>query len=190
MNRKRDLIDKTLLTVSVTTVIICAFLVGSVAGYYRTIDLKLDLSVNSFHLTMRHYRDGFLIAESHHAAVATTIGLDWAEDQLGDTPSTDPAKWISLSNSTDSPLSAWTEIPDELTIWNLTRAEGVYASTGTGAWTIIYTFTATGTVGGVQLSGLQYASSGDNNLLAADTFTVANMEAEDTLELTWIASVS
>ena len=174
-----------------TTVLIGAYVsVNGIASFERATDLNIDLSLNSIHLTVKQFRDGALIMESHHPATITTIGLDWVEDQLGDTPSVNASKWISLSNSTDAPSDAWTEIPDELTIWNLTRALGVYASTGVGAWTIIYTFTATGTVGGVILSGLQWAEIGDGNLLCADTFTVANMEADDTLELTWSASVS
>lgn len=127
---------------------------------------------------------------SHHPATITTIGKNWIEDQLGDTPSTQPANYISVSSSTSSPSSAWTQIPSEIATNGLSRALGTYASTGDGTWTITKEFTASGTITDAQLTGLQYGTSGDNNLLASDTFTPTSLAANDKLTIIWSNSAS
>lgn len=130
-------------------------------------------------------------APEHHAGVLTTIGKDWIEDQLGDSPGTDPAKWISCSNDASSPSAAWTQIPNEINANGFSRAVGTYASTGTGTWNITKTFTATGTQS-VQLYGLQWVSTpvSDNNLLCSDTSSQKNCGSGDTLKVTWQVSVT
>jgi hypothetical protein len=118
------------------------------------------------------------------------IGFDWVEDQLGDSPSGDPAKWISLSTDGTAPAAGWTQIPTEIAAGGLERAVGTYASTGTGAWEIEATFTASATHTNVQLTGLQYASSGDGNLMAANQFTAVTLNSGDALTITWQLSLS
>ena len=127
----------------------------------------------------------------HHAGVLTTIGKDWIEDQLGDSPSTDPAKWISCSDDASSPSAAWTQIPTEINANGLARATGTYASTGTGAWNVTYTFTATGTQS-CRLYGLQWVSTpqSNNNLLCSDTSSQKNLGSGDTLKVTFQVSVT
>ena len=119
-----------------------------------------------------------------------TIGFDWVEDQLGDSPSNDPAKWISLSLSTSSPAAGWTQIPTEIAADGLSRASGTYSSTGVGTWTIIAEFNATATHTDVQLTGLQSAVSGDGNLVAANTFTPVTLNNGDALTITWTMELS
>jgi len=120
----------------------------------------------------------------------TTLGKNWIEDQLGDSPGTDPAKWISLSLDASALSAAWTQIPSEIVANGLERAAGTYASTGDGVWTILWQFTATGTHTGVQLTGLQYASSGDGNLMAAKKFTAVTLASGDKLTVTWTLTLS
>jgi len=127
---------------------------------------------------------------SHHAGVLTTIGKNWLEDQIGDSPSTDSAHWISVSTSASGPSAAWTQIPTEIASGGLTRQAGTYASTGDGTWTITTTFTATTTHTSVQLTGENYAVSGDNNLLGADTFTPVTLGDQDQLIVQFSNSVS
>lgn len=127
---------------------------------------------------------------SHHAGVLTTIGKNWLEDQIGDSPSTDSAHWISVSTSASSPSAAWTQIPTEIASGGLTRLAGTYASTGDGTWTITATFTATSGHTSVQLTGEQWAVSGDNNLLGADTFTPVTLAVDDQLIVEFSNSVS
>lgn len=140
------------------------------------------------HVSMWHYRDGVLLEYSHHAGVLTTIGADWIEDQLGDSPATDPAKWIALSNDAGSPSAAWTVIPTEITTNGMGRAAGTYANVGTGQWNITKSFSPTGS-GSCQLTGLYWASTG-SYLLCADTFTQINYESGDTVQIQWTISVS
>lgn len=118
------------------------------------------------------------------------IGLDWIEDQLGDSPSDNASKWISLSLDPGSPAAGWTVIPAEITTGGLERAVGNYASTGTGNWTITKTFTAGAIHDNVRLTGLQWALTPlTNNLLAANTFTPVSLGDGDSLTITWALTV-
>jgi len=127
---------------------------------------------------------------SYHAGVLTTIGKNWVEDQLGDSPATDPAKWISLSTSASSPSAAWTQIPTEIVANGLERAAGTYASTGDGVWTISHQFTASGPHTNVQLMGIQWAASGDGNLMWSDTITPVTLGSGDKLTVTATTTIS
>lgn len=144
------------------------------------------------HCEVVHMRNGVLVHYSYHTGTLTTIGKNWIEDQLGDSPSTDPAKWIACSNTTDSASAAWTELPDEITTDGLARAAGTYASTGDGTWNETNTFSVTGTNSTVAY-GLHYASSGDNNLLCAENQGAGsrkNVVNGDTLAVTWQCTVT
>jgi len=144
------------------------------------------------HCEVVQMRSGLLVSYSYHAGTLTTIGKNWIEDQLGDSPATDPAKWIACSNTTDSASAAWTELPSEITTDGLTRAVGSYASTGDGTWNITKTFSVTGTNSTV-CYGLHWAASGDNNLLCAENQGAGNRKNVangDTLAVTWQVTVS
>jgi len=135
---------------------------------------------------------GNLVDYSYHAGTLTTIGKNWIEDQLGDSPSTDPAKWIACSNTTDSASAAWTQLPDEITTDGLARAAGTYASTGDGTWNQTKTFSVSGTNSTV-CYGLHYAASGDGNLLCAENQGAGNrknVNSGDTLKVTWQCQVT
>ena len=126
--------------------------------------------------------------------LVVNAGLEWIELQLGsDSPTATSAQYISLSDDGTSPAAGWTQIISELTTVpgsGLARALGTYASAGTGSWTIVKQFTADATFTDVQLSGLQWASSGDGNLLAANTFTAVSLVTDDLLTVTWTISVA
>jgi hypothetical protein len=158
----------------------------------RDADLSIDISTYSFHVSTWIQRAGEDEPTfwSHHAGVLTTIGANWIEDQLGDSPSTSPADYISLSTSSSSPAAGWTQIVSEIASGGLSRAQGSYTSTGDGQWTIDYQWTASATHTDVQLTGLQYGASGDGNLLAADTFTPVTLNNGDKLTVTWTITVS
>ena len=97
---------------------------------------------------------------------------------------------VSARAAAPENAAAWTQIPTEIASGGLTRAAGTYASTGDGAWTITVTFTSTTDHTDVQLTGLQWASSGDNNLLASDVFTPVTLGNGDQLTVEWSDSVS
>ena len=180
--------------------VVVLVLLGAVAGCGGGSE-QLPEMVNTFTIQGRVIVDAYHYAEAtgtyvhfyHHESsnLIVDIGEDWIEDQLGDSPSTDPAKWISLStDTTDPPLATWTQIPTEIAADGLQRKAGTYGSTGVGAWDIAATFNATATHTNVQLTGLQYAVSGDNNLMAANHFTPVTLNNGDALTVTWQLSVS
>ncbi len=154
-----------------------------------TLSIRGNVVVEAYHYDeatgtyVLFYRD-----ESSNLVV--NIGLDWVEDQLGDSPATDPAKWISLSLDATAPAAGWTQIISEIAAGGLSRAVGAYTDTGTGVWEIEATFTASATHTDVQLTGLQWASSGDNNLMAANTFTPVTLTSGDALTITWEITLS
>ena len=164
---------------------------GETPGAASTITLQGYVTVDAYHYDEA---TGTYVHFYHDEGSndLTTIGLNWIEDQLGDSPATDPAKWISLSTDDTAVSAGWTEIISEIAANGLERAEGAYASTGDGVWTISKTFTATGTHTAVQLTGLQWSATGesDNNLMAANTFTPVTLASADTLLVTWTLTLS
>jgi len=146
-------------------------------------DIGLEL-----HVDMWHYRNGKLLSYSHHAGTLTDIGADWIEQKLGaDTDDTN-GTYIALSNSTSSPSAAWTDLPEEITTGNMSRAEGTYVGTGTGTWNVSYTFSPTET-NSTRLVGLLW-DTGASKLLAADTITLVNYQSGDTVQITWMITAS
>jgi len=132
--------------------------------------------------------------------IVTTLGLNWIEDQLGDSPSGDPAKWISLSSDdTTAPAVGWSqletaaEVSTEINADGLSRAAGTYTDIATGSWEIEAIFNVTGGPhADVQLTGLQWVvtPASDGNLMAANTFDPVTLDAGDTLTVTWLLSVA
>ena len=156
------------------------------SGTGNTFIIKGRVLIDAYHydeatgayIPFYHYESSNLIVN---------IGKDWIEDQLGDSPATDPAKWISLSTDVSAPAVGWTQIPTEIAAGGLARAVGTYSSTGVGAWEIEATFTASATHTDVQLTGLQWVvtAGSDNNLMAANTFTTVTLTSGDALTVTW-----
>ena len=127
---------------------------------------------------------GTVVYEVHN--LVTTIGktnvLGFLEN--GTTGATDATKWISLSNDA-TPLATWTQLPGEIATDGLTRAEGTPEDVSATSYKIAKKFTCTGTGVAVQCSGLQWASTGNNNLWAAATFTPTTLNANDNITITW-----
>lgn len=170
---------------------IFSILVLATLGAVLHLPVEPDFTGNlglEIHVEMWHYRDGKLLNYSHHAGVLTTLGQNWIEDQLGDSPSTDPAKWIAVSNDGTSPQSSWVVIPAEITTDGMGRAPGTYVDDGDGAWNMTITYNPTGS-GSCQLTGLYWAVTGDF-LLCADTFTQVNYEDGDSVTIKWSTSVT
>jgi hypothetical protein len=148
-------------------------------------EVQLDFSLKAWHRDP----DGNLIQFSEHAGTLMNIGKDYIEGLLGNN-STDPsACWISLTNDATAIVNTWTQLPSEIAANNLSRALGTYASTGVGVYTVTYTFTASGAQSVAQ-AGLNWAPSGDNNLLCADDIADATLAANDTLELQFTGTIT
>ena len=133
------------------------------------------------------YKNGKLIAETHN--LLTNIGKEFIEDQLTN-PSTNTTKYISLSTGATDCSESATVLANEITTAGLARAEGTVTDTGTGNFTVEKTFIATGSVSDVQVAGLHWYSSGDDNLFACANFTSVNLEANDELTIRWIVTIS
>jgi hypothetical protein len=154
------------------------------ANFYTSALVKLDV------LTV-HSRNGEIIDMQHSAGTVTNIGKDYIEDQVSDSPSaTLIAKYISCDDTDSSGLSATsTQLTSELAANGFTRAAGTYASTGTGTWTVSKTFTSSGTQA-VQTYGLQWDTTGNNNLLGYDISSVKNTVSGDTLAVTFTLTIT
>lgn len=148
-------------------------------------NVPLDVEV---HLEMWHYdQDGKLLEYSRHAGLLTTTGKNWIEGVLGDADG-DQGDYIGCSNSTDSPSSAWTELPDEITTGGMSRAIGTYADDGDGQWNITKSFSPTET-NSTQLVGL-YSTAATASLIASDTVTLINYQSGDTVQLRFTITVA
>ena len=136
----------------------------------------------------------YTIAWSRHAGVLTNDGADWVEDQLSDSPSAATiAKWIALTRDAHVPAAAderlWAEID---TAGGLDKAEGAYASTGVGVWTVFKQFTADTDYVDVQATGLHWTTTGseNNTMLCADTFAPVTLASGDKISITWTITLS
>lgn len=122
----------------------------------------------------------------------TTNGKDMIEQQISGTSNVSQCIYIALSETADTPLATWLKLTGELTTDGLDRNTGVYASTGAGAWTVIYTFACTGSHT-VRATGLHWKSTdgSDGNMLAAVAFSTAvTLINGDSLQVTWTCSVA
>jgi len=174
--------------------------IAIVAIFFTALLFSLSLSVESpisqngtvlgleIHVDMYHYRHGILLAHSHHAGTMTNIGKNFTKEKISYDSGNLNATYIALSNSTDSPSAAWTDLPAEITTGNMSRAQGSYTDTGVGTWNVSYTFSPTET-NSTRLVGLLW-NTGASVLLASDTITPVNYESGDTLEIVWSITAS
>lgn len=138
---------------------------------------------------MTQLEDGtYKILITRHAAVLTTIGKNYIEDQLGDSAGAE-ADYIALSNDATEPTAAYTQLVDEIAANGLTRAQGTYASTGDGTWTITKEFTASGAQS-CRTTSLNWSASGDNNMLFGDDFSSVTLANADKITIVFSLSVS
>ena len=133
------------------------------------------------------YKNGKLVAETHN--LLTNIGKEFVEDQLTN-PSTNATKYISLSTGATDCSATATVLANEITTAGLARAEGTVTDSGTGNFTVEHTFVATDSISNVQVAGLHWYSSGDDNLFACANFTAVNLEANDELTIRWVITIS
>ncbi len=96
---------------------------------------------------------------------------------------------IAVSTNATSPSTQDATMAGEVNSSGLERAEATTQthSVGTNISTLVKTFTATGSVSGVQKSGLldRAGSQGTGILSHEGTFTSANLVNTDTLQVTW-----
>ena len=142
-----------------------------------------------YHANVCIYKNNKLV-ECHHNLL-TNGGKEHIEQQLSGTPSaTQIVKYISVASNSSTPAATWDVISNELTTSGFSRAAGTYESNaGSGSWNVYYTYTATGTVNGINMTGL-YWNDTTNSLFAATTFSDTNVISGDTLKINWTITVS
>lgn len=143
-----------------------------------------------FHLIIEQFRNGILLSVTTHPMNITTYGKDQIEQLLGGNTA-NALKYHCCSNNETAVSLAWTALPDEINSNGLSRALATYLSTGTGAWNMTNTWTATGTQP-CCLYGVCSESSGSNLCLAEQqgSDNRKNLNAGDTLKMTVQGSVS
>lgn len=133
---------------------------------------------------------------------ATTITVDkwWkADDTTGTTPGNSagllingmgPARFIGLTTDTSGPAVGDTSLTSEITTNGLERALATFAHTGgTTTYTLVKTFSATGTHTNVHKAGnftALYSATGPGILVAATNLNAdATLASGDSLQVTW-----
>ena len=152
--------------------------------------MKIEGAVKLYtEVTVRHYRDGQLLSEEVVHNTTTQTGYsDMSSLFIG------KYKWLALDSSSTAYTNASTALVSEITGSGLDRASAT-TSQVTTTYTndtaqLVHTWTASAaqTVQGVGIFDTSTASAGD--MPGAAHFTAKNMEANDTLQITYKVKVS
>lgn len=139
-------------------------------------------------------RDGQVIMQDHNHNVITSLGLDFAEQQISGTANASKILYISLGNHNNTNANAtWTTMYNEFTTGGLDRNTGNLIDEPTvGNWSTSYIFTATTSRTNVTFAGLHWTSTddADGDIFAVANFTSINMATNDQLNVTWCITVS
>lgn len=148
---------------------------------------KLRQNVNlkgKFHL--RHWRNGNLLSEEVINNTTTTAGIAEVAGLINEVTS-GGFKWIELGATSVTAAASDTALGSAITAAGMARAAATCTrSTTDGAndtARLEHTFTATATQA-VREAGI-FDSSSAGVMLAHQTFTAKNMEANDTLDVVW-----
>jgi len=116
----------------------------------------------------------------------TTVGFNGIIQRGFDTGTGSAAfNYVAIGSGTNAPAAGDTALGSEAA-----RAQGTYSYTdGTKAFTVTETFAAGTGTGSIAEAGLFNASS-SGQLFARQTFGVIQKGANDSLQITWVGSVS
>lgn len=118
--------------------------------------------------------------------LVTNAGLNLIKDKLMGMSSA-AVNYIALCNASAgcaAPAAGDTALTNEYAAGGLSRSQGTNTSIGTGNFSISYEFTATADNLLTNKSGLFNASS-SGTLFASNTFTLATLQTNDRLNITW-----
>lgn len=165
---------------------------GYTLGSHTTVTVKVHRASDVVHVNPSDPAYWQVMCENVPNTL-TNNGKDFIEQQISGTSNVSQCIYIALSETTDTPvLATWLKVPSEITVADLTRHSGTYTSTGTGTWTVIYTFTAENAYT-VRVTGLHWktTSNSDGNMLAAVIFTSpVTLASGDSLQVTWSGTIS
>ncbi len=133
--------------------------------------LTCDLTVKAYSPT------GQLLSSGHHTGTFTTWGQQWAAYELSNpTYSTAGlvAQYISMSLTSSGLTSASTILPSEITADGLARTAGTFTSTGTGTWTVAYTFTDSTAPQSPLVWGISAGTAASTTGYGGNTITAGN----------------
>ena len=143
----------------------------------------------------------------------TNVGIDYCATQLGGSAATAVAKYLAVSNNTNSPAAANTSLNTtntricwgtasstdaaastsrgEYTALGFARAAATYAHTGSAtSFTQTITYTATGAATNLQCCGIfDNASQGSGTLFCENTYTATTFATNDQLTITWTFNI-
>jgi hypothetical protein len=136
--------------------------------------------------------DGTVKAERVVHNLVTNAGLDYIKALIGNAAGT-TCPYIAVTNDSASASAADTVLASEITTNGVnnggtTRYAGTYSSTGTGTFTLVKSFTLTGTVS-AQKTGLFTATSA-GTMCAEANFSAVTGNSGDTLQVTWSWAIS
>jgi hypothetical protein len=164
--------NKILIALVLGIILILTIAIGSVMTSYTVLEEPETMADINLKANVFVSKNGVLIYEGHN--VFTDAGKEHVEAFLGTLSATgSPANYIAVGNGT-APIASSTTLNLEIATAGLTRAQGTYSSTGTGAWKIEKVFSVTGTVNSINSTALFNASS-TGTMLAGDTFTNTNV---------------
>lgn len=132
--------------------------------------------------------DGSLISHQHVLNLRTNAGGDAQASQMADTSTQSAAcNFVAVSSSAITPAVTDTTLTGEISTSGLSRAQGTFTSNTNSAhsqFTVVKTFTATGTVSSVQSGAIFNASSSGTDCWEA-TWSPVNLVNTQTLTITW-----
>lgn len=177
--------------------VVCLFVCGLAA---QTMPADgVQVGPNIVEVIVRH-ADGTVFY--HHVGhnLKTTYGVDYVAQNLGGSLTPITAQTINLSTDSGSP-SAGDCTSTTCTLTGIVTTNGLaphiatYAHTGgTNTYTLVNTWTATGTVANLQKAAVALQSlsscSGLCGFVFENTFTPVTLNANDQLQITWTITIS
>ena len=161
------------------------FALSNTANHEFTENLKTDVFYNSMVCIKVKRANGEVEDLGCEHNILYDSGKELIEDLLGNTGSGGPANVIALCDASlgcGEPVADASETFNEITSCGLAPATGTYQSVGTGNWTISHTFTST--CDNVQ-TNVTRLRTGTGTNFAGRSFTLATLQKDDQLQITW-----
>lgn len=150
-----------------------------------------DGAIYEAYVCVEHARGGDVLMSECSHNLLTDVGAELIEQVLGQGATTAAFDYIGLCNATagcTAPAAGDTALDNELAAGGMTRAQGAYVDMDTGYYSIWKTFTATAAIE-TNVTGLFNASS-SGGMLAINNFTLASLQADDTLKINWTINIT
>ena len=142
---------------------------------------------------IRHYRNGKLIDEEEITNTITNAGKAKVAGLINEVTS-GGFKWIALGSGTTAATANDTALESEITGNGLGRAQATCSRVTTDVSNdtaqLVHTWTASGTQSVTEAGIFDTSTANAGTMLARQTFTAKNLEANDSLEVTYKVKVA